>query len=50
MDCMVGVVTKMENLEIEGRQELKGTLNSDLRIGGEVEDGSSSSSGFSVKG
>ncbi len=40
----------MENLETGGRQELKGTSTSDLRIGGEVEDDSSSSSDFSVEG
>lgn len=40
----------MENLEIGGRQELKETRNSNLRIGGEVEDNSSSSSDFCVEG
>lgn len=50
MDCMVGGMTKIENLETGGRQELKGTRTSDLRIDGEVDDDSSSSSDFSVEG
>lgn len=37
------------DLQIGGRKELKETRDSNLRIGGEVEDNSSSSSDFCVK-
>lgn len=47
---MVGGMTKIKNLETRGGQELKGTSNSNLRICGENEDVSTSSSDFSVEG
>lgn len=39
----------MENSGMDGLQEWKGTSTSNLRIGFEVEDGSSSSPDFTVK-